>query len=118
MKIGKITQNFLLESKKTSPDFKITGTKLSVPVVTLSIEENIKFLKQLEYGFKRTINWNKYLAKATDQVQNRYLDFVIDPSFQGANRLFILSFTDDNGQESQKQYYLPTKKIKYNDLKT
>ena len=33
------------------PKFKITGAKLYVPVVTLSIQENIELLKQLESGF-------------------------------------------------------------------
>ena len=96
-----------------NPIFQITDTKLYVPVVTLSTQENIKLLKQLESGFKRTINWNKYLAKTTNQVQNRYLDFLIDPSFQGVNRLFVLSFKDDDGRESHKQYYLPSAEIKY-----
>ena len=91
-----------------NPSFQINDTKLNVSVVTLSTQENIKLLKQLESGFKRTINWNKYLAKTTNQAQNRYLDFLIDPSFQGVNRLFVLSFKDDDGRESRKQYYLPT----------
>ena len=95
-----------------NPSFEINDTKLYVPVVTLSTQENIKLLKQLESGFKRTINWNKYLAKTTNQVQNRYLDFLIDPSFQGVNRLFVLSFKDDDGRQSHKQYYLPTVEIK------
>ena len=52
--------------------------------------QNLEFkLKQLESGFKRTINWNKYLPKAENQAQNRYLDFLIDPNFQGVNRLFF-----------------------------
>ena len=89
-------------------NLQINDSKLYVPVVTFSTEENTKLLKQLESGFKRTINWNKYLAKTTNQVQNRYLDFLIDPSFQGVNRLFVLSFKDDDGRESRKQYYLPT----------
>ena len=38
------------------PKFEITSTKLYVPVVTLSTQENIKLLKQLESGFKRTTN--------------------------------------------------------------
>ena len=62
------------------------------PVVTLSTQENIKLLKQLESGFKKTINWNKYLPKTTNHARNIYLDFLIYPSFQGVNRLFILSF--------------------------
>ena len=36
--------------------FKITETKLYVPVVTLSTQENAKLLQQLKSGFKRTIN--------------------------------------------------------------
>ena len=40
--------------------FKITETKLYVPVVTLSTQDNVKLLQQLKSGFKRTINWNKY----------------------------------------------------------
>ena len=69
--------------------FQINDTKLYVPVVTLSTQENIKLLKQLESGFKRTINWNKYLAKTTNQARNRYLDYLIDRSFKGVNRLFF-----------------------------
>ena len=43
--------------------FEITNTKIYVPVVTLSTQENTKFLQQLKSGFKRVINWNKYLSK-------------------------------------------------------
>ena len=52
------------------PTFTITDTKLYVPVVTLSTQDNVKLLKQLESGFKRIINWNKYHSKITAQVQN------------------------------------------------
>ena len=44
--------------------FEITDTKLYVHVVTLSTQENIKLLQQLKSGFKRVINWNKYLSKS------------------------------------------------------
>ena len=47
--------------------FKITDTKLYVPVVTLSNQDNVKLLKHLESGFKRTTNWNNYQSKKTDQ---------------------------------------------------
>ena len=43
--------------------FPITDTKLYLPVVTLSTQENTQFLQQLKSGFKRVINWNKYLSK-------------------------------------------------------
>ena len=55
---------------------------MNVPVVTLSIQENIKLLKQLESGFKRTIDWNKYLPKTTNQARKRYLDFLIVQVFK------------------------------------
>ena len=57
-------------------NFQINDT-LYVPIATLSTQENIKLLKQLESGFKRTINWHKYLAKTTNQARNRYLDYLI-----------------------------------------
>ena len=76
--------------------FTITDAKLYVPFLTLSTQDNVKLLKQLESSFKRIINWNKYQSKITEQTQNRYLDFLIDPSFQGVNRLFVLSFEDKN----------------------
>ena len=72
------------------PEFKITDTKLYVLVVTLSTQDNVKLLKQLESGFKRTINWNKYQSTKTNQAQNRYLDFLIDPSFHGVSKLFFI----------------------------
>ena len=92
-----------------NPKSAITDTKFYVSVLT---QKNIKLLKKLESGFKIAINWNKYLAKTTNQAQIRYLDFLIDLGFQGVNRLFVLSFKDDNGRESHKQYYLRTVEIK------
>ena len=41
----------------------MTEAKLYVPLVTLSTQGNANLLPQLKSGFKRTINWNKYLAK-------------------------------------------------------
>ena len=87
--------------------FRINDAKLDIPVVTLSTQENIKLLKQLGSGFKGTINWNKYLAETTNQAQNRYLDFLIDPSFPGVNRLFVWSFENNNDRKSVWKYYLP-----------
>ena len=74
------------------PIFIITDTKFYVPVVILLTQDNVKLLKQLELGFKRIINWNKYQSTVTKQTQNKSLDFLIYSSFQGVNRLFVLSF--------------------------
>ena len=69
--------------------FAITDTKLYVPVVTLSQHDNAKLLEQLQSGFKRVINWNKYLPKPDLLAQNPILYHLIEPSFQGVNRLFV-----------------------------
>ena len=53
------------------PTFRITDTKLYVPVVTLSIQDNAKLLEQLKSVFKRTINWNKHEPKVTVEQQNQ-----------------------------------------------
>ena len=72
--------------------FAITDTKLYVLVVTLSTQENTKFFRQLKSSFKRVINWNKYLSKPELLAQNPNLNHLIEPSFQGGNRLFVLAF--------------------------
>ena len=92
--------------------FAITDTKLYVPVVTLSTQENTKFLQQLKSGFKRVINWNKYLSKPELLAQNTNLNHLVEPSFQGVNRLFVLAFENDNHRTSDERYYLPTVEIK------
>ena len=92
--------------------FAITDTKLYVPVVTLSTQENTKFLQQLKSGFKRVINWNKYLSKSELLAQNPNLNHLVEPSFQGVHRLFVLAFENDDDRTSNEQYYLPTVEMK------
>ena len=92
--------------------FTITDTKLYVPVVTLSTQDNAKLLQQLKSGFKRTINWNKYQSSIKTYAQNRYLNHLVNPSFQGVNRLFVLSFENENDRTSHSTYYLPKVEIK------
>ena len=92
--------------------FEINDTKLYAPVVTLSTQENTKFLQQLKSGFKRVINWNKYLSKPELLAQNPNLNHLVEPSFQGVNRLFVLPFGNDDDRTSDEQYYPPTVEIK------
>ena len=92
--------------------FAITDTKLYVPVVILPTQENTKFLQQLKSGFKRVINWNKYLSKPELLAQNPNLNHLIEPSFQGVNRLFVLAFENDDDRTSDDRYYIPTVEIK------
>ena len=93
-------------------NFKITETKLYVPVVALSTQDNVKLFQQLKSGFKRTINWNKYGSSPKTYAQNRYLNHLINPSFQGVNRLFVSSFENENDRTSHSIYNLPKAEIK------
>ena len=70
--------------------FAIIDTKLYVPVLTLSTQDNAKLLQQLKSGIKRIIDWNKYEPKVSGQVPKPFLDFLINPSFQGINRLYFI----------------------------
>ena len=75
--------------------FTITDTKLFAPVITLSTQDNTILLQQLKPGFSRTINWNQYQYDPKTYAQNRYLNHLINPSFQVVNRLFALSFENE-----------------------
>ena len=92
--------------------FAITDTKLFVPVLTLSIQDNAKLLQQLKSDFKIVINWNKYLSKPELLAQNPNLNYLIEPSFQGVNRLFVLAFENGTQRTSQSGYYLPNVELK------
>ena len=75
----------------------------------LEIAQN---LPQLKSGFKRTINWNKYLSKPELLPQNANLNHLIEPSFQRINRLFVLAFENDAQRTSKRRYYIPNVEIK------
>ena len=93
-------------------EFSISDTNSFVPVVTLSIQDHAKLLKQLKSRLKKTINWNKYQSKMLTERQNQYLDYLIDPSFQGITRLFVLVFQNEAQRISHRRYYFPTVEIK------
>ena len=92
--------------------FAITEYNLYIPVVTLSTQDNEKLLTQLKSGFKRAINWNKYLSKPELLRQNPNLNHLVEPSFQGVNRLFVLTFENDAQRTINEIYYLPNVEIK------
>ena len=69
--------------------FKIKDTKLYVPLVTLSAENDNKSLEQLKTEFKRTIAWNKYRSEMSSQTKNNNLNYLIDPTFTKVNRVFF-----------------------------
>ena len=84
------SEDCVISSATGGTKFKITDRKLYVLVVILSPQDNVKLLEQLKSGFKRTINWNKYQEKVSTEGQNKFLDYLIDPRFQGVNRLVLL----------------------------
>ena len=83
--------------------FSITDTKLYVHMITLLTKDNAKLLQQLKSGFKRVIDWNKYLSKPELLAQNPNLNHLVELSFQGVNRLFVLAFSDDRQRTSFKE---------------
>ena len=92
--------------------FIINDTKLYVPVVTLSKEDNKDFIEQQNKGFQRSIYWNEYKTK--EQTENADANspkcISLDPSFQGVNRLFIMAYNIVDGEPTrnrQRKYYLP-----------
>ena len=52
------------------------------------------------------------LTKVSTEGLNQYLDFLIDPSFQGVNRLFVLLFENEVDRKVHTGYYLPKVEIK------
>ena len=70
------------------PTFTITETNLYVAVVTLGTQDNSKLL-----------TLNKYLAKPELLAQNANLNHLIEPNFQGVNRLSVLAFEHDNNND-------------------
>ena len=91
---------------------KITDIKLYVLVVTLSTKDDNNFLEQLKSGSKRTIKWNKYRPEMTNQTKTNHLNHLIDPTFSKVNRLFVLSFENEEDRTSFSKYYVPKVEIK------
>ena len=61
-----VIASYTTANKETT--FAIRDSKLYVPVVTLSAQDNAKQLEQLKPGFKRTIYWNKYQPNVSVQA--------------------------------------------------
>ena len=106
------SEDYLISSATGETKFEITNRKLYDLVVTLSTQDNAKLLQQLKSGFKTTINWNKHQRKKSREGVNQYLDFLIDPSVQGVNTLFVLSFENECDRKVHTGYYLPKVEMK------
>ena len=78
----------------------------------MSTQDNLTVLEQLNYDFKRTINWNKCTSRKSIERQNSYLHYLINPSFQAVTRVFILLFENQNDRRVLTGYYFPKVEIK------
>ena len=107
----RVITNTRRDTSPTNATFQITDTKLYVPVVTLSTKNKKRLLEQLRAWFKRTIKWNKYRSQITNQTKNNNLNYLIDPRFTKGNRLFVLSFQNENDRTSFSKYYVPNVQI-------
>ena len=74
-----------------------------VPVVTLSTKDNANLTKELNEGFKRSVYWNEYKSKIETKTadNNNVTRFPLDASFQGAHRLFVLAFSNTDGNANK-----------------
>ena len=101
---------YQMATTTTSATFQINNTNIYGLVVTLSINDNIKFLENIMQGFKRTTSWNKYRSEITTQLKSNNLDYLIDPTFRYIYRLFVLSFkkcNEDPTRDPFDKYYMP-----------
>ena len=90
--------NCVLSNLVGNSTFTITDAKLYVPVVTLSTEGNAKLSKLLTEGFKRPVYWNKYkIIPNKTYNENDNIRELLDSSYQGVKRLFILAYRDQGG---------------------
>ena len=77
-----------------------------MPIVTLSAKDDNNFLEQLKLGYKKTIKWNRYRSEMINQTKTNHLNHVIDPTFIKVNRLFVLSFENEEDRTSLSKYYV------------
>ena len=109
--------NCVLSNLVRASTFKITDTKRYVPIVTLSIEGNVKLSKLLSERFKRPVYWNKNkIVSNKIYNENNYIRELLDVSNQGFKRLFDLAYRDHGGAnivtaDSHRGYSLPRIKI-------
>ena len=97
----------------TGTTLAIKDCKLYIPVVTLSKDDEIKLLTNLQSGFTREIIWNKYRSQMTTEAINNNLNILIDPTFTNVNRLCILAYGQiNNDRQSFSQFYLPNVLVK------
>ena len=114
-------EHCILSRAGNTAKFAIIDTKLHVPIVTLPTTDSASLAKQLNEGFERSVYWNSYEtkpAKVIEQGENLYK--LLNASFQGFKRLFVLAYViaagNDADQEAgikdNRKNFLPRREIK------
>ena len=110
-----------LSSAGDSAIFEITDAKLDVLLVTFSTKDSVKLTIQLREGFKRSFDWNSYQTKPAIVIEKgRNIYELLNASFQGVRRLFVLAYVVVSGaakdeasiKDNKKKYFLPRGEIK------
>ena len=97
--------------------FNITDCKRYLPVVTLQEKYENKLYEELKTGIHIDFEWSRYTTQVINQPATNNLNFLIDPTFNNANRRFVLAFPNEEDRSSFSKYYTPTVEIKdYNVL--
>ena len=93
----------------TPSDLKvnITDCKCYVPVVTLQTEYENKLYEELKTGITIDFMWNNYRSQVINQTATNNLNYLIDPTFNNVNRLFVLAFENEDDRSSYSKYYTP-----------
>ena len=104
-------------NRPASLNFNITDCKLYVPVVTLQEKYEKELYTNLKTGIDIDYAWERYRTQIINQAATNNLNFLIDPTFNNVNRLFVLAFPNEEDRSSFSKYYTPTVEIKdYNVL--
>ena len=97
--------------------FNITDCKLYFPVVTLQEKYENELLKGLKTGIDIHFEWGRYRTQIINQLATNILNFLLDPTFNNLNGLFVLAFPNEEDRSSFSKYYMSTVEIKdYNVL--
>ena len=87
------SQICFISNSTGSETYEITGTKHLCFCSNSVDPRQYKTKGQLKSRFKIVINWKDYSSEFKSYTQNRHLNYLIDPSFKGVNRFFLLNKT-------------------------
>ena len=97
--------------------FNITDCKLYIPVVTLKEKYENELYKNLKTRISFDFEWGRCRTQIINQPATNNLNFLIDPTFNNINALFVLAFPNEEDRSSFSEYYMPNVEIKdYNGL--